>query len=103
MKVSLALALWGPRQTGGFMSSQKFRQFFAAGVAAFVFVGPAIAQTVSKEKIDALEAQINALQQELRAVKSKVNSAEKAAEKAYAAATPTAKAPPPSPPPTAVV
>src|SRR6266567_4929991 len=83
------------------MSSQKFQLLCAASVAAIISVGPALAQTsVSQDKIEAMEAQINALQQELRAVKSKVNNAEKAAEKAYAAVPPAAavKTPPPSPP-----
>jgi phosphate-selective porin OprO/OprP len=83
------------------MSSQKFQLLCSASVAAIISVGPALAQTsVSHDKIDAMEAQINALQQELRAVKSKVNNAEKTAEKAYAAAPPAVKnpLPPPAPP-----
>ncbi len=81
------------------MSSQKFQLLCAASVAAIISVGPALAQTsVSHDKIDAMEAQINALQQELRAVKSKVNNAEKTAEKAYAAAPPAVKNPLPPPP-----
>src|SRR5437764_5965967 len=86
------------------MSSRKFQFLCAASVAAIISVGPALAQSgVSHDKIEAMEAQINALQQELRAVKSKVNNAEKSAEKAYAAVTPAVKSQlPPSPPPSGV-
>ena len=87
------------------MSSQKFQLLCTASVAAIIWVGPATAQTnVPRDRIEAMEAQINALQQELKAVKGKVNSAERTAEKAYAAVPPAAaaKAPPP-PPPTAIV
>ena len=46
------------------------------GVAALALIGPAAAQTaVSREKVEALEAQINALQQELKSIKAKVNRA----------------------------
>src|SRR5215470_17891693 len=82
------------------MFSHKMQLLCAAGIAAIAVVGPASAQTVSRDKVDALEAQINALQQELKAIKGKVNNAEKQAEKAYAASAPTVKAP--APPPSAV-
>src|SRR3954449_7259941 len=87
------------------MSSRKYHLLCAASVAAIMLAGPALAQTsVSHDKIDAMEAQINALQQELRAVKNKVNSAEKTAEKAYATVPQAAAAKAPAaPPPTAVV
>jgi len=76
----------------------KFRLFCATSVAAICAVGPASAQsTVSREKVDALEAQINALQQELRDLNGKVNKAEKTAQKVYAANPPAPKAAPPLP------
>src|SRR5262245_34343450 len=84
------------------MSSQRF-QFVGVVSVAVALVDPAGAQTtISRDKIDTLEAQIAALQQEVRARKSQANNTEKKAEKAYAAATPAVK-PPPAPPPTAVV
>jgi phosphate-selective porin OprO/OprP len=74
------------------------RQFYllcAVSLTAVSAIGPANAQ--SKDKLDALEDQIAALQREIKALKGKVNTTEKTAEKAYAASTPTAKAPPPAP------
>jgi phosphate-selective porin OprO/OprP len=83
--------------------STKLRLFCAASVAAIAAAGPANAQsvTVSRDKMDALEAQINALQQELRDLKGKVGKAEQAAAKANAAASANAAAiaASPSPPP----
>ena len=84
----------------------RFRLFCAASAAAIAVVGPASAQStvsgdkveaveaqinapVSRNKLEALEAQINALQQELRDLKGKVNKTEQTAQKAYAA-NPTA-------------
>jgi hypothetical protein len=72
---------------------------------AIAVVGPASAQStvsgdkveaveaqinapVSRNKLEALEAQINALQQELRDLKGKVNKTEQTAQKAYAANPP---------------
>src|SRR5437879_6108701 len=86
------------------MSSHKFQLLCAAGVAALMSVGPAGAQTTApRDKIEAMEAQINALQQELKAIKGKVNNAKKTAEKAYAAVPPAAAVKAPAAPPTAVV
>ena len=50
------------------MSTQtRLRLFCATSVAAICAVGPASAQSaVSRDKVDALEAQLSALQQELR-------------------------------------
>jgi phosphate-selective porin OprO and OprP len=84
------------------MSSPKVQLLLVASAASLVLAGAADAQTtISRDKVDALEAQISSMQQELRALKGKVNNAEKSAEKAYAAATPVGKAPAPAP--TAVV
>jgi phosphate-selective porin OprO/OprP len=79
------------------MTRQKLHLLCAVSLAAIAAVGPASAQTVSKDKIDAMEEQIAALQRELKSIKSKVNTTEKTAEKAYAAATPASKAPAPAP------
>ena len=92
------------------MSTYKLRLLCAvsfvalAAVGPLATVGPAIAQpTISREKVDALEAQINALQQELRDLKGKVNKTEQTAQKAYAANPPPPKAAPRAPTaPTAV-
>jgi phosphate-selective porin OprO/OprP len=87
------------------MSTHKLHLFcWTASVAAVCAVGPASAQSsISRDKVEALEAQINALQQELRDLKGKVNKAEQAAQKAYAATPPpAAKLPPPPAAPTAV-
>ena len=71
------------------MSTHKLQLLCAASVLALAAVGPASAQsTVSRDKVDSLEAQINALQQELHALKGKVNKAEETAQKAYAASPP---------------
>src|SRR5215831_14940448 len=68
----------------------RLRLFCATSAAAIAVVGPATAQStvsgdkveaveaqinapVSRNKLEALEAQINALQQELRDLKGKVN------------------------------
>src|SRR5262249_45918894 len=57
----------------------------------------------SRNKLEALEAQINALQQELRDLKGKVHKTGQTAQKAYAANPPPPKAAPPAPTaPTAV-
>src|SRR5215468_8811810 len=86
----------------------KLRFVCATSVAAIAAVEPASAQsTVSRDKVEAveaqinapvsrnkletLEAQINALQQELRDLKGKVNKAEQTAQKAYAANPPPPK------------
>jgi len=90
------------------MSAYKLQLLCAVSVVALAAVGvavrPASAQsTVSRDKVDALEAQINALQQELRDLKGKVNKAEQTAQKAYAANPPSPKSPSPAPTaPTAV-
>jgi hypothetical protein len=88
------------------MSTHKLQLLCAAIVLALAAVGPASAQsTVSRDKVDSLEAQINALQQELHALKGKVNKAEETAQKAYAASPPgppKAALPPPPAAPTAV-
>jgi hypothetical protein len=71
-------------------------------------VGPANAQsTLSRDEMNALKAQINALQQEVRELRGKVNKAEQTAQKAQAgqksyAAAPGAPKAPPTPPSTAV-
>jgi phosphate-selective porin OprO and OprP len=81
------------------MRNHKLRLFCAASVAAIATAGPAGAQsTISRDKVEALEAQINALQQELRDLKGKVSKAEQTAQKAYAANAPSSKAAPPTPP-----
>jgi phosphate-selective porin OprO/OprP len=92
------------------MSRLKLHILCAVSLAAVSVARPAIAESnQARDKIDALEGQLAALQEEIRALKRKVNSTEKTAEKAYAAATPAAKGPPPAatkvlaPPPTAIV
>jgi hypothetical protein len=92
------------------MSAYKLQLLCAVSVVVLAAVGPlavvrpASAQsTVSRDRVDALEAQINALQQELRDLKGKVNKAEQTAQKAYAANPPSPKSPSPAPTaPTAV-
>jgi phosphate-selective porin OprO and OprP len=96
--------------TGVKMCGQRVGRFLCAvGLSTAAAIGPAGAQSaVSPDKLEALEAQIAALQQEVRALKKKMTSGEKPAgkpaEKPYAAALPATKVPPtPTPPPTAVV
>ena len=73
-----------------------------------VAVGPANAQSSpSRDEMDTLKAQINALQQEVHELRGKVNKAEQTAQKAQAgqksyAAAPGAPKAPPTPPSTAV-
>ena len=94
------------------MSTKKLRLFCAVTIVVIAAVGPANAQstlsrdnqsTLSRDEMDALKAQINALQQEVRELRGKVNKAEQTAQKAYAANPPPPKAAPPAPTaPTAV-
>ena len=90
------------------MSIRKPRLFCAAGIVVIAAVGPANAQSSpSRDEMDALKAQINALQQELHELRGKVNKAEQTAQQAQAgqksyAAAPSAPKAPPTPPSTAV-
>ena len=91
------------------MSGQRIQFLCAVSLGAVAAIGPANAQsTVSQDKLEALEAQIIALQQEVRALKKKQNSAEKPAAKPSGAAPPIMASVSPTvvktpPPPTAVV
>ena len=90
------------------MSTQKLRLFCAIIIVVMAIVEPASAQSsLSRDEMDALKAQINALQQEVRELRGKVNKAEQTAQKAQAgqksyAAAPGAPKAPPTPPSTAV-
>ena len=79
------------------MSASSWSYAAVVGIATTMATGTAGAQSISMEKIDAMQAQIQALQRELHAMKKKVDEA----RRAYAAAPPVvAKAP--TPPPTAI-
>jgi len=91
------------------MSGWQPQFSFAVGLTVIAAIGPASAQsTISRDKIEVLEAEINALQKELHALKNKVNRAEKAAERTPATLPPPSQESGPlptkvsTPPPTAV-
>jgi phosphate-selective porin OprO/OprP len=88
--------------TGANMGGQRAAPFLCAvGLSTVAAIGSAAAQSVSLDKIEALEAQIAALQQEVRALKKKVNSTEKPVAKKEPAVPPTSKVAPA--PPTTIV
>jgi phosphate-selective porin OprO/OprP len=89
------------------MSRNKWRVSGALGLATILTTGSASAESVTAERIDKLQAQIEALQRELQSMKKKVDTAEKkkvdTAEKAYAASVPVVAKAPAAAPPSAIV
>jgi phosphate-selective porin OprO/OprP len=89
------------------MSGNKWRVSGALSLATILAAGSASAESVTADRIDKLQAQIEALQRELQSMKKKVDTAEKkkadTAEKAYAASTPVVAKAPVAAPPSAIV
>src|SRR4051812_42081577 len=89
------------------MSRNTWRVSFALGLATILTTGSASAESVTADRIDKLQAQIEALQRELQSMKKKVDTAEKkkvdTAEKAYAASMPVVAKAPAAAPPSAIV
>src|SRR5262249_37265021 len=74
------------------MSGRRLQALCAVSLSAMAAIGPASAQSTTRDEVEALKAQINALQQQLRALEKKVNRTEKGSEKTHAAAAPARKA-----------
>src|SRR4051812_15934661 len=89
------------------MSRNTWRVSGALGLATILTTGSASAESVTADRIDKLQAQIEALQRELQSMKKKVDTAEKkkvdTAEKAYAASMPVVAKAPAAAPPSAIV
>jgi phosphate-selective porin OprO and OprP len=83
------------------MSKIKWQVTGAVSLAAILAASSANAQPITAEQVDRLQAQIETLQRELKALKGKVNTTQQQAQQAYAAAPAAGKVP--VAPPTAIV